>query len=103
MRTTPERLSKAIDTNRAPLIVDTRSFIEFNQGHIPGAIFMPFYKALFMAASASPDKQKPVVIYCESGPRAMIAKLGFKLAGFQQVGLLKGHMHGWRNSGLPVE
>ena len=99
----PDELNRLIRSGNPPTIVDVRSGYEFNQGHVRGAIHLPFWKALFLAGDLDAPKDKPVVVYCAHGPRAGIGKLALSVAGFTQVLYLEGHMSGWLKAGLPVE
>jgi rhodanese-related sulfurtransferase len=96
-------LQKRLLENRAPLIVDVRSENEFNSGHIPGAVRIPFYSIGSGLKELAFPKEKPVVLYCEHGPRAGLAGINLYFQGFEKVYSLEGHMKGWRESGLPVE
>lgn len=87
----------------APLVVDVRTEGEYNAGHIPGAIHIPFYAIASGLEQRAFPKEKPVVIYCEHGPRAGLAGISLYFQDFKQVYSLEGHMQGWRKSGLPVE
>jgi rhodanese-related sulfurtransferase len=52
-------------------VVDVRSWAEWLQGHLPGAISMPL---LQLDPEAAPiDLSKPSLVYCEEGYRAMTA------------------------------
>jgi len=86
-----------------PLIVDVRSAGEYDTGHIPGAIHIPFYSIASGLEILAFPKGKPVVIYCEHGPRAGLAGISLYIQDFDKVYSLEGHMQGWRESGLPVE
>src|SRR5512144_2361118 len=97
-RVMPEALLAAIDTGTAPVIVDVRTRREYEAGHVPGAIHVPFY-ALLVRPVAVP-RERPVVVYCEHGPRAGVARLALRLAGFTDVRYLAGHMSGWKQRGL---
>jgi len=103
LRITAEILQDKLKAGLQPLIIDTRTKMEYQSGHVPGAFHLPFYRALFQASSVTDDKSKTVVIYCEHGPRAYIAGLGFILAGFKEITYLKGHMHNWRSHDFPME
>ena len=84
-------------------IVDVRSSGEYESGHVPGAIHIPYWAMLTRHSEIPTGHDEPVVIYCEHGPRAKLAKLFLKMAGFDQVVYLTGHMSSWRKAGLPVE
>jgi rhodanese-related sulfurtransferase len=96
-------LQKKLLESPAPLIVDVRSAGEYNTGHIPGAIHIPFYAIASGLEMLAFPKGKPVVIYCEHGPRAGLAGISLYFQDFEKVYSLEGHMQGWRESGLPVE
>ena len=96
-------LQKRIGSKTAPAIIDARSGIEFKRGHIPGAIHAPILKILFKRARLPEDQDSELVITCEHGPRAMMAKRLLAIYGYRNTTLLDGHMLGWRNAGLPSE
>jgi rhodanese-related sulfurtransferase len=98
-----DELLEMIEEGRAPTIVDVRTRGEFEKGHIPGAIHMPFWAVLGRASQIPTPHTEPIVIYCEHGPRAGMAKLGFRMRGFDQVVYLEGHMTAWKEASLPQE
>ncbi len=99
----PEELAKRIGDGQPPAIVDVRTGFEFNPGHIPGAIHAPIWKIMLHLASLPTDKQAEMVVLCELGPRAVMAKALLGLLGYRNIKLLSGHMAAWRKLGLPVE
>lgn len=100
---TAAELNALIKTGNAPVIIDVRSSREFQAGHVPGAIHLPFWLAFTRADEIEAPKDKPVVIYCAHGPRAGIGKAALSLEGFTQIRYLQGHMSGWQKAQLPVE
>jgi rhodanese-related sulfurtransferase len=98
----PEELSKKIASGKAPAIVDVRTIFEFRAGHISGAIHAQTWKILLRLAPLPADKDAEMVVLCELGPRARIAKAILAAYGYRKVSLLAGHMAGWRRSGLPL-
>jgi rhodanese-related sulfurtransferase len=98
-----KELLERIESRSAPVIVDARMGIEFRRGHVPGAVHIPFQMTLLRSAGLPKDKSLEVVIYCGHGPRAWIAKQLLAVRGYGNVGLLEGHMKGWRKAGLPLE
>ncbi|MDH5305952.1 MAG: rhodanese-like domain-containing protein [Myxococcales bacterium] len=92
-----------IEAGNAPVILDVRSHSEFEHAHIPGALHVPFW-AIAARASALPDSaRQEIVVYCEHGPRAGLAKGALRLSGFPRVRYLAGHMAAWKRAGLPQE
>jgi rhodanese-related sulfurtransferase len=96
-------LLRAIEAGEAPVIIDVRSNREFEKGHVPGALHIPFWAMLSRASQVPTPPEEPVVIYCEHGPRAGLAKAALRAAGFREVLYLEGHMSGWKRAGLPQE
>ena len=100
---TAANLNELINTGHTPVIVDVRSSREYQAGHVPGAIHLPFWLAFARADDIDASKDELVVVYCAHGPRAGIGKAALLLEGFTQVRYLQGHMTGWYKAGLPVE
>jgi phage shock protein E len=96
-------LLRRIQSNNAPVVVDTRSEFEFRRGHIPGAINAPLRKILLNRAHLPQDKQREMVILCEHGQRAMLARFVLGLYSYGNTALLEGHMKDWKKTGLPLE
>jgi rhodanese-related sulfurtransferase len=102
-RVTPEALLAAIESGTAPVIVDVRTRGEYEAGHVPGAIHVPFYTLLVRQDDIPGPRDRPVVVYCAHGPRAGVARFALRLTGFTDVRYLDGHMSGWKARGLPKE
>jgi rhodanese-related sulfurtransferase len=96
-------LVKRIKSKNPPTVVDVRTGYEFRKGHIPGAIHAPTWKILLRLERIPSDKNTELVVTCELGPRAQIAKGLLGVFGYQNVALLAGHMAGWRQAGWPLE
>lgn len=99
----PNELLKQIKAKTPPVIIDVRTGFEFRAGHIPGAMHSPTWKILLRLSQLPSDKSAAMVVTCEHGPRARIAKSLLRIFGYQSVSLLEGHMAAWRNAGLPQE
>jgi hydroxyacylglutathione hydrolase len=95
--------AQLIGQGTAPTIIDVRSSYEYQAGHIPGAIHIPFWSALYRVDEISTPKDELVIVYCAHGPRAGFGKFALTRAGYTQVLYLDGHMSGWYKAGLPVE
>ena len=96
-------LHQRITSNRAPVIVDPRSELEFARGHIPGAVNAPVRKILLNRTSLPQDRNTEMVIACMHGQRAVLAKWLLGLHGYRNTALLDGYLEGWMEAGLPVE
>jgi phage shock protein E len=100
---TQRELLQRLDKNEAPLIVDVRRPDEFAAGHIPGARNFPHTEIAARLDELRDDRDKEIVVYCESGRRAAIAQGILEQAGFTKVRHLEGDMQSWRKLGLPEE
>ncbi len=81
----PEQLAevrKMIDDGAS--LVDVRTAGEFSSGHVAGAINIPVDQ-LQGRLSELGDKNKPVVVYCQSGMRSRSAATQLRAAGFERV------------------
>ena len=96
-------LAGRITRGNAPWVIDARSTFEFKGGHIPQAVHAPVSRILLKRARLPKDRSSELVITCEHGPRAMMAKALLALYGYRHATLLTGHMLGWRRAGLPLE
>ena len=98
-------LLSQIRSGPPPAIVDVRSRGEFETSHVPGATHIPFY-ALLGGEENLPvgtTEDEPVVVYCEHGPRAGIARAQLWFVTDRPVRFLEGHMTAWKEDGLPTE
>jgi rhodanese-related sulfurtransferase len=98
-----QELLKRIKSKQPPTILDVRSGIEFRNGHIPGSIHAPTWKILLRLARIPGDRNAELVVTCELGPRAQLAKGLLGAFGYRNVVLLSGHMAAWRQAGRILE
>jgi rhodanese-related sulfurtransferase len=98
-----QELARKLKSGGAPAVIDVRTGFEYDRGHIPGAIHAPTWKILLFLAKLPSDKNTEMVLTCEHGPRAQIAKGILGTLGYRNLDLLEGHMNGWRKAGLPTE
>ncbi len=96
-------LIEQMRSGRAPLILDVRSKREFDDGHVPGAVHVPFWQVGRHWRKFVSARELPVVVYCGHGPRAYMAGASLKRRGFTNVVYLSGHMKRWKDMNLPLE
>ena len=75
-------------------LVDVRQPGEYEQGHIPGALFIPLGELAERANEI--DRAKPAVLYCRSGNRSRAAAAILLEAGFSDVVSMDGGIHAWK-------
>ena len=100
---TAEQLEKSLRAGKSPAVLDVRTTIEYNSGHIEGALHAPMSKLFGVAKAEAPNKNELLVLVCEHGPRAQFAMALLKMRGYRNLTLLSGHMSQWRQSGRPIE
>jgi sulfur-carrier protein adenylyltransferase/sulfurtransferase len=83
------------------VLVDVREKIEWNEGHIPGAIHVPRGYLELQIEEAVPDKSKTVVLYCAGGVRSLMAGQTLKQMGYPSAISMSGGFGQWKGSGLP--
>lgn len=98
----PKALAGLLKKGSAPLVIDVRSAPEYRSGHIPGAVHLPFWAILWQRRKLPNDRRASIVITCEHGPRAELARVQLALLGYGDLSLLRGHMSAWRRLRLPV-
>lgn len=73
MLITPEKAKDIVDTQSGYIILDVRTKKEFDEGHIPGAVLIPYDELAFRAEAELPNKSQKLLLYCRSGRRSAIA------------------------------
>lgn len=99
MEVTPQQAAELLD-REAVTLVDVREDAEHAAGRIAGDRHLP----LGHLASAAEDleRDRPVVFYCRSGARSLMAAEAFAGAGFEAYSLAGGLL-AWEAAGLPFE
>ena len=82
---TPEEAKRIMDSGEEHIILDTREQDEFDEGHIPGAILIPYTEIENKAEEMLPDKNKLILVYCRSGRRSKIASESLAKLGYTNV------------------
>ena len=88
--------------NQGALVLDIRKPEEFAQGHVNGAKHLASDQILSAGENFKRFKDKPVVVYCDSGSLAAAAVRQLIEQGFTKAFTLRGGFAGWRADNLPV-
>ncbi len=83
------------------LVVDVRDPGEYGAGHILGARNVPLQR--IGEFDLGKHKDRPLILYCDSGDRSGKAAAALKKQGFSRVVNLAGGIGAWQLAGLPVE
>ncbi|MEA3335203.1 MAG: molybdopterin-synthase adenylyltransferase MoeB [Chloroflexota bacterium] len=101
--TTIRELDERLQNGQTPLIIDIRERDEFEQGHLPGAIFVPRGFLELRIEQFAFDRETPIVLYCAGGVRSALAARNLREMGYTDTESLVGGYSGWKNSGLSVQ
>ena len=82
---TAEEAKKIMDSGEEHIVLDTREQEEFDNGHIPGALLIPYTEIENKAEETIPDKNAQILVYCRSGRRSKIASLSLSKLGYTNV------------------
>lgn len=99
----PDDLIADIRAGRPPAIIDVRSREEYEAGHVPGAVHLPFRVVGERIHEVPAARDARIVVYCQHGPRAWLAASVLRRHGFHRIEYLRGHMHRWHRLRLPEE
>ncbi len=78
-------------------IIDARDKDQYAKEHIDGAVNLEWRKVL--AERKSIPKDKPVLIYCNTGSLSAQAGFALRVAGFDNVRILQGGYAEWKTKG----
>lgn len=86
-----------------PVILDVRTDAEFERGHIPGAVHIPYDELDGRLGEIPASASDPIVVYCAVGPRARSGERTLLKNGFSHVLHLDGGFQAWEGAGHPIE
>jgi len=84
-------------------LIDVREQVEWDAGHIPGAVFIPLGTLEQGIAAAVPDKNTEIIMQCRSGARSGRGTDLLQQLGYTNVVNMAGGILQWQADGLPVE
>jgi molybdopterin/thiamine biosynthesis adenylyltransferase/rhodanese-related sulfurtransferase len=93
---TPEQAEQ--QRGRATFL-DVREADEFDQGTIPGSVFLPRGNLELSIEGKVPDKDTPLVVYCAGGARSALAAKSLAELGYSDVVSMSGGFNQWKNEG----
>jgi len=92
------------------ILIDIRELIEYQRGHVPGALHIPRGMLEFeimptlekLGTGTSPD-ECDIVLYCGTGGRSALATKSLDAMGFANVKSMDGGIVAWAEAKLPVD
>ncbi|MFT4569161.1 MAG: molybdopterin/thiamine biosynthesis adenylyltransferase/rhodanese-related sulfurtransferase [Hyphomicrobiaceae bacterium] len=83
-----------------PVLLDVREKDEFREGHLPDSLSLPRGFLEIQIEGKIPDKSQPIVAYCQSGTRSLLAGRILKEMGYESVTSMAGGFGAWKNGGF---
>jgi len=97
------RPSDAVGRADEPVFLDVRERDEWEEGHIPGAVWIPRGNLEGRVEQALPDRERPIVVYCAGGSRSAFATRTLQELGYTSVVNLAGGFTDWKRNGFPTQ
>ena len=84
------------------VVLDVRDGAGYKSGHIPQALHLPASDVQKRLQELQKHRDKPIIVYCNSGPIAEGVCSVLKKQGFAAVHPLSGGLSAWQNANLPL-
>jgi molybdopterin/thiamine biosynthesis adenylyltransferase/rhodanese-related sulfurtransferase len=98
----PEALHAELGSG-APVVLSIVEADEHAQGMVPGAVHIPRSFLELRIERTVPNRETPVVVYCQSGTRSVFAARALTELGYANVRSLAGGFTAWKRASLPWE
>ena len=82
---TAEEAKQIMDNEEGYIILDVREQDEYDAGHIPEAILIPYTQIGEKAEKVLTDKAQLILVYCRSGRRSKIAAEALVELGYTNI------------------
>ena len=76
------------------ILIDVRTKQEFLEGHLDGAILIPYYDIYSKIQNIVPSKDQMIIVYCKNGGRSLRAYDILNQLGYNNIYDLKGGIEG---------
>jgi molybdopterin/thiamine biosynthesis adenylyltransferase/rhodanese-related sulfurtransferase len=93
----------ALESGQDFVLLDVREKDEWDEGHLPKAVFLPRGFLEVKVEKLIADRNAPVIIYCAGGVRSVLAAKSLQEMGYTDVVSMAGGYGEWKNNGLPFE
>ena len=91
-----------VQAKRPEVLIDVREGDEYNEGYIPGAMWIPRGKLELRIEDAVPNRDADVVLYCAGGNRSALAAKALAELGYGKVRSMAGGYGAWKRANLPT-
>jgi len=91
-----------LESSDGSIFVDVREPDEWDEGHIPGAIYTGRGRLEQRIEGLVPDKGRALVVYCSAGSRSAFSAKVLEDLGYSNVVNLAGGFSDWKRNGFEV-
>src|SRR5215471_13926014 len=96
-----QEVESALRSGNDFVLLDVREKDEWEEGHLPGAIFLPRGFLEQKVEKTVTNKQTPITVYCAGGTRSALAARSLVELGYTDVVSMAGGYGEWKNNGFP--
>ncbi len=97
-----EDIHARLHSDTPPTVIDVRDPDEYREGFVEGAVNISRGFLEFKVQDAYPDPQTPIVLYCLSGLRSLLAAKALRDLGYEHVTSMAGGIRRWKELRLPL-
>jgi molybdopterin/thiamine biosynthesis adenylyltransferase/rhodanese-related sulfurtransferase len=97
----PDEVRQRLSNGGGYTVIDVRETNEYREGHLVGALSVPRGFLDLRIEQAVADKRTPIILYCGSGARSLLAGRTLREMGYQTVVSMSGGYTAWKNAGYP--
>lgn len=97
-----QQVKAKLDKGEGFFLVDVREESEWNQAHLPKAVYIGKGVIERDIENAVPDSSSEIVLYCGGGFRSALAADALQNMGYTNVFSMDGGMRGWKEAGFPL-
>lgn len=97
-----EEIKRRLESREPMVLVDVRDKDELRVGALPGALHIPRGSLELQVERKIPDKSAPLVVYCASGARSVLAAKTLGELGYTRVESADPGFSRWKELGYPL-
>ena len=90
-----DEVKEMIDSGAEMVLLDVREDWEYEEGHIPGTVHLPWNSGVLQEQYGTLPKDRPIVVICRSGNRSRLVSAFLEGQGFDHVLNVVGGMLAW--------
>ena len=97
-----EDVRERLVSGQPMILIDVRDPDEYREGFVDGAVPISRGFLEFKVQDAYPDPETPIVVYCLSGLRSLLAGKALHDLGYRNVASMAGGIRRWKELRLPL-